>query len=81
MYSYSEWLLIEYTRCLSQTSKSGIHIETDGIYFDTRENEAIENSLNLNDGKFVSITYDNELGNIRIEKSMKEGQEGVFHGK
>ena len=37
VYSYSKRLLFEYIRCLPEDSDSVIHIETDGVYFDTRE--------------------------------------------
>ena len=56
LYSYSKRLLFEYIRCLPQDSYSVIHIEIDGIYFDTRGKETFENNLNNYDGEFVSIT-------------------------
>ena len=60
VYSYSKRLLFEYIRCLPQDSKSVIHIETDGIYFDTRGKKAFEHNLKNYDGEFVTITYGNE---------------------
>ena len=81
VYSYSKRLLFEYIRCLPNNSNSVIHIETDGIYFDTRDKEKFEENLKDYDGEFVSIKYGDDLGNVKIEKSTSEGQDAYFLGK
>jgi len=81
VYSYSKRLLFEYIRCLPENSNSVIHIETDGVYFDTRDKNKFEENLKKYDGDFVSIKYGDDLGNVKIEKSTKEGQDAYFLGK
>jgi len=81
VYSYSKRLLFEYIRCLPNDSDSVIHIETDGVYFDTRDKDKFEENLKNYDGDFVSIKYGDDLGNVKIEKSTKEGQDAYFLGK
>lgn len=81
VYSYSKRLLFEYIRCLPEDSNSVIHIETDGIYYDTRDKEKFDNNLKNYDGDFTTIKYGDDLGNVKIEKSTKEGQDAYFLGK
>ena len=47
VYSYSKRLLFEYIRCLPEDSNSVIHIETDEIYYDTRDKEKFDNNLKI----------------------------------
>jgi hypothetical protein len=81
VYSYSKRLLFEYIRCLPEDSNSVIHIETDGIYYDTRDKEKFDNNLKNYAGDFTTIKYGDDLGNVKIEKSTKEGQDAYFLGK
>lgn len=81
VYSYSKRLLFEYIRCLPDDSNSVIHIETDGIYFDTRDKEVFDKNLRAYDGEYVAIKYGDDLGNVKIEKSTSEGQKAYFLGK
>jgi hypothetical protein len=81
VYSYSKRLLFEYINCLPNKSNSVIHVETDGIYFSTKDKiNALENIDNY-DGKFECIKLGDNLGNVKIEKSTDAGQVAYFLGK
>ncbi len=80
VYSYSKRLLFEYINCLPNGSDDVVHIETDGIYFSSRfKNDFIKNVDNYRGDYPVKMGED--LGNLKIEKSTKEGQVAYFLGK
>ena len=81
VYSYSKRLLFEYIRCLPDDSNSVIHIETDGIYFDTRDKEVFDKNLRAYDGEYVAIKYGDDLGNVKIETNTPAGNDDYFLGK
>jgi len=81
VYSYSKRLLFEYIRCLLDDRNSVVHIETDGVYFVTRDKKKLEENIKNYVGNFVSIKNGEDLGNVKIEKSTKEGQDVYFLGK
>lgn len=80
VYSYSKRLLFEYIKCLPNNSDDVIHIETDGIYFSTRDLEAFTNNLNNYKGDYP-CKFGEDLGNLKIEKTTYEGQVAYFLGK
>lgn len=80
VYSYSKRLLFEYIKCLPNNSNDVIHIETDGIYFSTRHLEAFTKNLENYQGDYP-CKFGEDLGNLKIEKSTKEGQVSYFLGK
>lgn len=80
VYSYSKRLLFEYIRCLPNDSSDVIHIETDGIYFSTRDLEKFSENLNNYDGEYP-CKFGEDLGNLKIEKTTREGQVAYFLGK
>jgi hypothetical protein len=80
VYSYSKRLLFEYIRCLPNDSSDVIHIETDGIYFSTRHLDAFQKKLDNYSGDYPCKMGD-DLGNLKIEKTTKEGQVAYFLGK
>lgn len=81
VYSYSKRLLFEYIRCLPENSNSVIHIETDGIYYDTRDKEKFEENLKNYNGEYKAIEFGDELGNVKIEVNTQAGNEDYFLGK
>lgn len=81
VYSYSKRLLFEYIHCLPQKNNSVIHIETDGIYFDTRDKEHFEKNLLDYKGEFECVKFGSELGNVKLEKSTSVGTTSYFLGK
>lgn len=80
VYSYSKRLLFEYIKCLPNNSDDVIHIETDGIYFSTRNLEAFTENLKNYDGDYP-CKFGEDLGNLKIEKTTYEGQVAYFLGK
>lgn len=75
VYSYSKRLLFEYVRCLPKDSDDVIHIETDSIYFNKKNNPTfIENISNYKQTgfDFYPIQIGDELGNVKVEKDTKE---------
>jgi len=81
VYSYSKRLLFEYIRCLPDDSNSVIHIETDGIYFDTRDKDIFDKNLRAYNGEYKAIQYGDDLGNIKIETNTPAGNDDYFLGK
>lgn len=71
IYSYSKRLLFEYVRCLPNNSDDVIHIETDSIYFNKKNNDVfIQNIKNYKQKglDFYPITIGDDLGNVKVEK-------------
>ena len=71
IYSYSKRLLFEYVRCLPNDSDDVIHIETDSIYFNKKNNQTfISNIKQYQQGglDFYPIQIGDELGNVKVEK-------------
>ena len=66
MYSYSKRLLFEYIRMLPNDSDNIIHVETDGIYFDSKYSDIFRENVKTYKGKY-SVAVGNELGNIKLE--------------
>lgn len=81
VYSYSKRLLFEYIHCLPQKHDSVIHVETDGIYFDTRDLETFESNLKNYSGELPCVKFGSELGNLKIEKTTHAGDIAYFLGK
>lgn len=66
-YSYSKRLLFEYIRLLPNNSDDVIHVETDSIYFKTKNKKQF--FKNVEDYKAdYPVALGLELGNIKIEK-------------
>ena len=80
VYSYSKRLLFEYIKCLPNNSDDVIHIETDGIYFSTRNLESFTENLKNYKGDYPCM-FGDDLGNLKIEKTTQEGQVAYFLGK
>jgi hypothetical protein len=80
VYSYSKRLLFEYIKCLPNNSDDVIHIETDGIYFSTKNLDAFSKNLENYKGDYP-CKYGEDLGNLKIEKTTYEGQVAYFLGK
>lgn len=80
VYSYSKRLLFEYIKCLPNDSDDVIHIETDGIYFNTQDLPAFTENLNNYKGEYP-CKFGEDLGNLKIEKSTPKGQVAYFLGK
>lgn len=78
-YSYSKRLLFEYIRCLPNDSNDVIHIETDSIYFRSRETKKFFKNIEKYDGKDYPIALGPKLGNVKIEKDKKK--DTYFLGK
>lgn len=75
VYSYSKRLLFEYVRCLPKDSDDVIHIETDSIYFNKKNNaQFIENIKNYKQPKlgYYPVTIGANLGNVKVEKDTDE---------
>jgi len=66
VYSYSKRNLFEYIRLLPKDSSDVIHVETDGIYFDSRLLPDFEKNISNYDGSYP-INLGGELGNVKIE--------------
>jgi len=77
VYSYSKRLLFEYIRCLPNDSSDVIHVETDGIYFSTRLLDTFTENVNNYQG-YYPVKFGDDVGNLKIEKSTKEGQVAYF---
>jgi hypothetical protein len=78
LYSYSKRLLFEYIRLLPDNSDSVIHIETDSIYFKTKDkDEFLENIKNYTGNYPVKLGSD--LGNVKFEKD--NVKDSYFLGK
>ncbi len=67
VYSYSKRLLFEYINCLPNKADDVIHIETDGVYFPTRDLEQFKINLANYSGDYKCCKLGNELGNMKIE--------------
>lgn len=80
VYSYSKRLLFEYIKCLPNNSDDVIHIETDGIYFNTELLPEFTNNLKNYKGKYPCM-FGEDLGNLKIEKTTYAGQVAYFLGK
>lgn len=80
VYSYSKRLLFEYIRCLPENSNSVIHIETDGIYFSTKDLPVFTENLKNYVGDYPCC-MGSDLGNLKIEKSTPKDQVAYFLGK
>lgn len=75
VYSYSKRLLFEYVRCLPNDSNDVIHIETDSIYFNKKNNDIFINNIKNYKQKgldFYPITIGDDLGNVKVEKDTNE---------
>lgn len=75
VYSYSKRLLFEYVRCLPNDSDDVIHIETDSIYFNKKNNETfIQNIKNYIQPKIgvYPVAIGADLGNVKVEKDTDE---------
>lgn len=81
VYSYSKRLLFEYIHCLPNKHDDVIHVETDGIYFDTRNLDQFNSNLENYSGDFACVKYGSELGNIKLEKSTTSENVAYFLGK
>jgi hypothetical protein len=81
VYSYSKRLLFEYIKCLEHNSNSVIAVETDGIYFSTKDKDIALENINNYSGSFECIKLGDDLGNVKIEKSTTEGNVAYFLGK
>lgn len=81
VYSYSKRLLFEYIHCLPNKHDSVIHVETDGIYFDTRDLPTFEENLKNYTGEYPCVKYGSELGNLKVEKTTHAGEIAYFLGK
>jgi len=79
VYSYSKRLLFEYIKCLPDNSNSVIHIETDGIYFNTKHLSEFTENLNNYSGTYP-CKFGDDLGNLKIEKTT-HNQVAYFLGK
>lgn len=79
VYSYSKRLLFEYIKCLPKNSDSVIHIETDGIYFSTRDLDEFSKNLESYKGSYP-CKYGEDLGNLKIEKTT-HNEVAYFLGK
>ena len=66
VYSYSKRLLWEYVNLLPNKSDDVIHIETDGIYFDNRKLQHVQEGIDKYTGEYP-IAFGNALGNVKIE--------------
>lgn len=80
VYSYSKRLLFEYIHCLPKKHNSVIHVETDGIYFDTRDLKTFTENLKNYKG-MPCVKFGSELGNLKIEKTTQKGEDAYFLGK
>ena len=80
VYSYSKRLLFEYIKCLPNNSDSVVHIETDGIYFSTKDLPQFTENLKNYEGDYPCC-FGSDLGNLKIEKSTPQGQIAYFLGK
>ncbi len=67
VYSYSKRLLFEYINCLPNKADDIIHIETDGIYFPTRDLEQFKINLSNYSGDYKCCKLGDELGNVEME--------------
>ncbi len=77
-YSYSKRLLFEYIRHLPNNSDDVIHIETDGVFFRTRDKKEFFDNLKEYDGNYP-VKVGKELGNIKVEIDNKK--DTYFLGK
>ena len=71
VYSWSKRLLFECVGCLPRNSDDVIHIETDSIYFNKKDNsEFVKNvqEYKQNGLDFYPMAIGDELGNIKVEK-------------
>jgi hypothetical protein len=80
VYSYSKRLLFEYINCLPNKADDVIHIETDGIYFSTRDYDAFKENLTDYKGDYP-CRFGVNLGEIKQEKCTGEGDVAYFLGK
>ena len=80
VYSYSKRLLFEYIKCLPNNSDDIIHVETDGLYFSSRQLKQFSHNVNNYKGDYP-VKYGEDLGNLKIEESTDEGQVSYFLGK
>ena len=71
VYSWSKRLLFECVGCLPRNSDDVIHIETDSIYFNKKDNnEFVKNvqEYKQNGIDYYPMAIGDELGNIKVEK-------------
>lgn len=80
IYSYSKRLLFEYIKCLPNNSDDIVHVETDGLYFSTRQLKQFSENVNNYAGDYP-VKFGEDLGNLKIEESTNEGQVAYFLGK
>lgn len=66
-YSYSKRLLFEYIKCLPNDSDDVIHVETDSIYFKSKNKDEFFKNIQEYDGKYP-VALGPKLGNVKIEK-------------
>lgn len=75
VYSYSKRLLFEYVRMLPNNSDDVIHIETDSIYMNRKNNDLFIQNINdytQSKSSFYPIAIGSELGNVKVEKNTDE---------
>ena len=75
VYSWSKRLLFECVGCLPHNSDDVIHIETDSIYFNKKNNDEFVKNVNAykqNGLDFYPVAVGDELGNIKVEKDTDE---------
>jgi hypothetical protein len=75
VYSWSKRLLFECVGCLPNNSDDVIHIETDSIYFNKKNNdEFVKNVEEYKQSgiEFYPMAIGDELGNIKVEKDTDE---------
>jgi hypothetical protein len=81
VYSYSKQLLFEYINCLPMKDNDVIHVETDGIYFSKKNEQAFVDNVGLYNGNFPSVAIGQKLGNIEFDKGSEVGTDNYYLGK
>lgn len=79
VYSHSKRLLFDYIECMPEKADSVVHIETDGIYFHTKDMKQFKANLGNYKGDFP-CKLGNGLGNIKVEHASTTGS-SYFLGK